>query len=71
MKRTRCIGVFGALLLCSVLTLMQTNSAKRRLAADGAPPPPWPPNMLVLDGGPPPPWPPTVPPIGQGSTFRA
>jgi hypothetical protein len=74
MKRTRCIGVFAALLFCSVVTLMQKNVAANRLITDGVPPPPWPPNMLVADGVPPPPWPPTlpptVPPIGQGSTFR-
>ena len=75
MKRTRCIGVFAALLLCSVATVMQTNRTTRRLTKDGVPPPPWPPCMLIADGVPPPPWPPTmpptVPPIGQGSAFRA
>jgi hypothetical protein len=75
MKRTQSIGVFAALLLCSVVTLMHTNLTTHRLITDGVPPPPWPPNMLIADGVPPPPWPPTlpptVPPIGQGSTLRA
>ena len=66
MKCAQRIGVFAAL-LCSIVAVMQTNSAMHRSLSDGVPPPPWPPNMLVADGVPPPPWPPTVPPIGQGS----